>query len=129
MADATAYIDATPTTGAAAVRSLEVPLAGFYDGMSIAGSNANGIGINMDGGAVDGSNEQFTLLDQFEAVRVPQDSSYIGNTGLGDGAEGAGTTPILAVEPAPDNGGDGTVNQTGTANLQTLAAGWVNTAV
>lgn len=113
-----------PTTVAA--RALEVVAADFENGMNPGASCAPGIGINMGEGAVVGTPEQFTLLDQAGAVREPQDSSYIGGTGLGDGAEGPGLTPILS---SSNIAADGTPTQTGTANLETLANGWVETAV
>jgi hypothetical protein len=113
------------------IRGLDVPDASFVDGVNWGGSCSPGLGINIGGGTVEGSNEQFTLLDQFEAVRVPQDASYIGNNGLGIGSEGVGIVPITtATIPAgPDESGDITATITGDANLQTLAAGWVNTAI
>jgi hypothetical protein len=129
--EVTAFADTTATTGAIALREADVPDASFTDGVNWGGSCSPGLGINIDGGAVEGSNEQFTLLDQFEAVRVPQDASYIGNSGLGDGLEGVGLVPITTatIPDGPDESGDITATITGDANLQTLAAGWVNTAI
>ncbi|GAG10377.1 unnamed protein product [marine sediment metagenome] len=110
-----------------AARAAEVPAADFDNGMNLGGSNAPGVGINMAGGAVVGTPEQFTLLDQHGAIRVPQDSQHIGGDGLDDGVEGPGTVAIKTGANAA--AGDGTNVGDGTANLQTIGAGWVATAV
>ncbi|RLA50985.1 MAG: hypothetical protein DRQ98_12140, partial [Gammaproteobacteria bacterium] len=72
-------------TAAANARALETPAANFENGMNLSGSCACGIGINMLKGAVVGTPEQFTLLDQGNlaagdapAPRVPQISQSIG---------------------------------------------------
>ena len=59
-------------------RAAEVPAASFVNGMNMGGSNAPGIGINMNEGAVVGTFNQFTLLDQFENAREAQISQSIG---------------------------------------------------
>ena len=71
---------ATYFTDDAAVtaREAEAPDADFRNGMNNGGSNAPGIGINMLEGAVVGTPEQFTLLDQFENARAAQISQSIG---------------------------------------------------
>ena len=125
----TSFQDATAVTA----RKLQVTAADFDGGANNAASNAPGIGINIGAGAVVGSNEQFTLLDQAGAVREPQDSAHIGNTGLAGtypssgGTAGAGTVPIDHV--TNDAGAVGEITKDGTANLETLANGWVKTAV
>lgn len=112
---------------AVSARSAEAPNADFAGGMNNGASNACGVGINLEGGAVVGEAQQFTLLDQYGAVRVPQDSMHIGKTGLGDGASGVADVPIDGAINNVD--GDGTITKDGTANLQTLSAGWVRVAV
>ena len=94
-----------------------------YFGCNRAGSCAPGIGINtaaegLSEGAVKASD--WTVLDQHEAARTPQDGAHIGNTGLGDGTAGVGTVPINVIIDADVNN---------TCTLADLAVGWVNTAV
>ena len=88
--------------------------------MNLGGSNAMGIGINIDGGAVVGEAQQFTLADQRADPRTPQDSQHIGGTGLAEGAEGPAGTPIVAGTAEAD----GTISTSGSATLTTLADGW-----
>jgi len=138
MADPTFYKDDTAVTA----RALETPDASFVNGMNAGGACAPGLGINIDGGAVD--TEHFTLLDQHGAVRVPQAGQQIGGLAFVDrtggdessgGVEGVGTQPILtatnqtqaAKDADPDLDGDPVI--TGDANLQTLEAGWVDTVI
>lgn len=141
MTDPTVYVDGTARTA----RALENTGAAFANGMNAAASCSPGIGINIAGGAVDGRPSQFTLEDQDEDVRVPQDSQQIGGLAYVDrdtvpwpssgGIPGKGVQPILtgtnqtnaAKEADPDV--DGLLVVTGDANLQTLSAGWVDTAV
>ena len=118
----TAFIDVTT---AVAARAAEVSAASFIDGGNWCASNAPGIGINIGGGALTEDDNQWTLLDQTGAARTPQDSSYLGNTGLGEGATGAGTVFISTSANATDGLGDNSATVTGTADLITLAAGWV----
>jgi hypothetical protein len=116
-------------------RGSEVSGADFDAGCNLAASNAPGIGINMGGGAVVGTAEQFTLEDQAEAARTPQDSQVIGGEGLttaadyplSGGASGAGTVPIQS--GVPSSTGDGDVTVGGDATLATLSAGWVESGV
>lgn len=126
-------------------RELENTIASFVNGMNEGGSCAPGIGINMAGGAVVGSPEQFTLLDQDGDVREPQVGQSLGGVPFVDrssvpydssgGVEGKGTDPIrtgtLATQAAKDSAPalDGVVTVTGNANLETLANGWVDTPV
>ena len=108
---------------AVAVRAPEVPAASFDNGMNLGGC-APGIGINFGAGAVVGTPEQFTLLDQFGNARVAQISQHIGGSGLGAGTEG--TLPDAVIRSAPnDASGDGSVGAMLNANLNTLTAGWV----
>lgn len=107
-----------------------------YLGCNRAGSNAPGLGLNpsptpaASAGPVNA--EQWTVLDQHEAARSPQDGQQIGGVGFVDrssvawpssgGVEGVGDVPINILDTAtPD------VNN--TCVLTDLAVGWVNTAV
>ena len=102
-------------TTAVTARTSEVPEASFTDGANVAASNACGIGVNIDGGAVVGTPEQFTLSDQFEATRTPQTSQILG----------ADAVAIKAGVPSVD--GDGSVPVAGgEATLANLATGWVS---
>jgi len=122
--------DATDSTS----RAGEVPNASWTDGCNYAASNAPGIGINMNEGAVVGTPAQFTLLDQDGAARTPQVSALIGNTGFvnrssvdwpsSGGSEGKGTVPLR--DATVDASGDGSLSPNGTCQLGTLAEGWVN---
>ena len=128
MGDPTVFSD----DAARAARAPEVPQASFVNGTNLAASNASGIGINIGGGAVVGTPEQFTLLDQDGDARVGQRSQHIGGSGLGSGTEGdlpaasiyTGTLPNQAAKDA-DPALDGTVIKTGNASLADLAIGWV----
>ena len=112
--------DATVT-----VRSAEVPAADFDNGMNLGGSNAPGIGINVDGGAVVGTPEQFTLLDQHGIARTPQTSQHIGGSGLGAGVPG--TEPDGSVRAGvPSTDGDGSVpGLWENCGLAVLVDGWL----
>jgi hypothetical protein len=127
-------------TAARAVRVGEVPGASFVNGVNNS-SCSPGIGVGIGQPDLVGTLNQFTLLDQgapagsigpqTPAVRVPQVSQSIGGEGLNAGTEGPGVEFIIgasnptqaAVDGDSDLGGTVTVN--GTANLQTLLAGWV----
>ena len=132
---ATFYIDGTAKT----IREGEVPDASFDNGANNAGSNACGIGINMGGGAIVGTPAQFTLEDQHEAARTPQNSQAIGglahtdpanwpssggNSGVGSQPVESGQQPSYAQKLA-DPALDGTVSSPVSATLNTLSAGWV----
>jgi hypothetical protein len=128
MGEATYFIDNT----AKIARQLEVVDASFVNGMNLAGSNACGIGINMNGGSVVGTAAQFTLLDQRGLTREAQLSQHIGGSGLGDGAEGFAPSAVIRFGTAPteaakesDPALDGTVVSIGNSTLTSLAAGWV----
>jgi hypothetical protein len=126
--EATFFIDDVAVTA----RELEVVGASFDNGMNLAGSNACGIGINMNEGAVVGTPEQFTLLDQHGNAREAQISQHIGGSGLGDGSSGTqpdavvrfGDSPTQAAKDA-DTALDGTITTLGNSTLTTLGAGWV----
>jgi len=113
--------------------------------MNAGAACAAGLGIDIAGGAVSGDPTSFTLLDQDEDIRVPQVSQQLGGLAYVDrsggdysssgGVEGKGTQPILTATNQtqadkiadPDLRGEPVI--TGDANLQTLGAGWVDTAV
>ena len=136
---ATFFQDDTAVTA----RELEVTAASFVNGMNMGGSNAPGIGINMLEGAVVGTPEQFTLLDQFGDAREAQISQSIGgypytdpaNYPSSDGTEGVapeaviqyGASPTQAAKNA-DPALDGTIITTANATLSVLANGWVANA-
>lgn len=137
MGNPTAFQD----DAAVVARSPEVPLADFLNGMNMGGSNAVGIGINIAGGEVVGTPEQFTLLDQNGLARVGQRSQSIGgypyvaaaaypSSGgqagtLPDAVISTGTLPTQAAKDA-DTALDGTLIEDGNATLADLAAGWVS---
>lgn len=98
---------------AVTAREAEVPNADFDGGLNAGASNTPAIGINAAGGAVAGTPEQFTLLDQAAATRQPQDSQTIGGSVI----------PVRIATPSAT--GDGTVVDVGAAHLVTLSAGWV----
>lgn len=139
--EATLFQDATAVTA----RALELTDASFDTGMNVGGSNAPGIGINLDGGALpdkdtDITGWNWTLTDQDEDARTPQVSQVIGGSGFVDratpdpdwpssgGVEGKGTAGVnLGVNPdnvdgAPDN--DATITVGATVQLAVLADGW-----
>ena len=128
MPDITGFTDDI----ARGLRETEVPLADFGNGCNIAGSNACGIGINIDGGEVVGTPEQFTLLDQRGIARLTQISQMVGgfpyvpNSDYPSSGGTPGTEPdaiIFTGENSPT--GDGSATRTGDASLATLAEGWV----
>ena len=129
---------------AVTARALETTGANFDNGCNLAGSCAPGIGINMLKGAVVGTPEQFTLLDQYEAARDPQTSQAIGGLPYVDrstvpwpGSGGvAGTLPDAAIRygdndaptyaaVAADGELGGTLTLIANVDLLSLAAGWV----
>lgn len=119
MAQPATFID----VDARAVRASEVPAASFLDGMNN-GSNQAGIGITNGPIDLEGSDEQFTLLDQNADARTPQDGQSLGGVALADGEDDPASQAIDLVDN--DASGDGTVVVDGTgATLTTLAAGWV----
>ena len=136
MGEPTYFIDDIARTA----REAEVTAASFDNGMNLGGACACGLGINMNEGAVVGTPEQFTLLDQFENAREAQISQHIGGEGLtlvadwpsSGGQEGTlpdavirfGTLPTQAAKDA-DTALDGTIIAVGNATLTTLGAGWV----
>jgi hypothetical protein len=130
---------------ATALREVEVPDASFTNGMNLGGSNACGIGINAEEGAVVGTPEQFTLLDQNELPRTAQRSQFIGGYPYSDFANdyplsgGAGGPPngtqpdaVIFIGSNPTQAAkdsnpalDGTVALLGAATLADIAVGWV----
>jgi len=111
MTAPTTFID----TVAVAARKVQVSTADWDNGVNAAASNAPGIGINAGGGAVVGTPDQFTLLDQNGAARTPQDSSQIGGDML----------PVVALTNSVS--GDGKPSATDSVSLVSLAAGWTST--
>ena len=118
MAAATRAID----NAARAARVSEVSDASWGTGLNFGGGCNVGIGINAGGGAIVGTPEQFTLLDQNDDGRTPQQTQSIGGTALNDGSA-TGFSNILVSEPSAN--GDGGV-ETGSVNatLTTLSGGW-----
>jgi hypothetical protein len=125
---------------AATARALEVTAASFVNGVNLGGSCAPGIGINMNEGAVVGTDEQFTLLDQFGNPRAAQISQSIGgypfvaNSAYPSSGGTEGTAPDAVVqfgtlptnaEKVADPALDGTITTLGNSTLTTLGAGWV----
>ena len=135
---ATAFVDDAAVTA----REAEVPDANFDNGMNVGGSNAPGIGVNMLEGAIVGTPNQFTLLDQQEpdgVARVPQISQCIGgypytdpaNYPSSDGTVGTLPDAVVRYGAAPtqaakdsDPALDGTIIITANATLSVLATGW-----
>ena len=109
MALPTFYMNATIQSA----RESELPNASFTNGMNLAGSNNAAVGVNFGGGAVEGTPEQFTLLDQTATARNPQQSQHIGYA------------PSSVRYGTPSTNGDGTLTSVGTAALTVLATGWV----
>jgi hypothetical protein len=136
MGEPTYFQDDAATT----LREGEVPAASFDNGMNLGGACACGIGINMNEGAVVGTPEQFTLLDQRAIARVPQISQSLGgypyaapaDYPLSGGTEGFdpegavrfGDNPTQAAKDA-DSALDGTITPIANSTLNSLAEGWV----
>jgi len=120
MGEPTFFIDDT----AVIARKLEVTAADFDGGANLAGSCACGIGINMNEGAVVGTPEQFTLLDQRGAARTAQISQHIGGSGLGAGSAGILPEAVIQFGTTSANG-DGQITTIGNSTLSVLANGWV----
>jgi hypothetical protein len=128
MAEPTFYrLDAAVTS-----RGAEVPDASFADGVNWVGSNAPGVGINMNEGAVIGEPQQFTLLDQDGDPRTPQVSQLLGGAGFVDrssvewpssgGVEGGGTSPVrFGTASVSGNGGVSVIGASALPDLD----GWV----
>ena len=112
------FLDAT----ARATRTTEVDTADWNTGMNWGNCNP-GIGISGDGQKLlSGEPNGWTLLDQAEAARTPQDGQSIGGVGLNGGVTTASDQPFLVATPGD---GDGEATATGSASLVTLDAGWV----
>ncbi len=83
-----------------AARDAEYNVSGqFAGGMNEGGSNAPGVGINT--GNIDPKLDDWSILDQAEAARDPQDTQHIGGDALGDGD--ASVHPVQAVQGADLN--------------------------
>ena len=129
MANDTCYLmDATTLAAREAEYAVGTPLTDVpgdgsygtpYVGCNNAGSNAPGIGIATANGQCKLSD--WTVADQREVARDPQDSQHIGGNGLGAGTQGATTqSPIQNVSGADIND---------TFSLTVEATGWVKNAV
>ena len=112
MGNPTYFVDDVAVAARKAEANQSIPVGSWLTGLNAGGSCANGIGVNQGEGAVVGTPEQFTLLDQAAAARTPQDSQLIG-----------GVIEPLDVGTNAANG-DGTPTRTGAATLASLAAGW-----
>ncbi|RKX24678.1 MAG: hypothetical protein DRP45_07715 [Candidatus Zixiibacteriota bacterium] len=77
----------------------------------------------MNEGAVVGTPEQFTLLDQHGDARAAQISQHIGGSGLGAGAIGTLPEAVIQFGNASANG-DGQITAIGNSTLSVLADGW-----
>lgn len=66
-----------------------------YLGMNRAGSCAPGIGIATDN--IDPKLDDWSINDQSDSARTPQNSQHIGSTGLGAGAEGLTGAAVVNV--------------------------------
>ena len=119
----TAFVNATSVTA----REAEVTAADFDNGANAGAACAPGIGIATDVAGLTGATSGWTLKDQTDTARTPQDSQHIGGTGLGAGVAGAGTVGIDVVTPSSTGDGTGTIG--GDAHLVSLAAGWAAVVV
>lgn len=127
LGDPTYFVD---LTNALTPRTAEVPAWNSGTGMDWSGSCSPGIGINIDGGAVVGEPQQFTLNDQDGAARQPQVGQNIGGLAFvnrssvswpgSGGVEGKGTVGIGSGTTAAD----GAITPVGDAWLDALATGW-----
>jgi len=122
MSKPTVYTDET----AYATRSVEVAGASWLTGCHYAASCSPGIGINIDDGAVVGTPEQFTLLDQNGNARNPQIGEAIGGIGLNSGGASPSVQPVYEVSNPAGGGGNNTKIGISGAVLATLGAGWTS---
>lgn len=107
------YVNGTLITARKAESDQSIPDASWDGGLNAGASNACGIGIGTQTDLAE-SLPSWTLLDQAEAARTPQDSQSIGEA----------ATPIEIITNSAN--GDGIPASTvGDASLVTLAAGWV----
>lgn len=128
----TVFIDFTPTTGAVAVRGLEIlKNTQLNGGCNVPASNSPGIGIANAGDVstinLDQSLPNWTLLDQDGDPRTPQVGQYIGGSGLGAGVAGKGTVGITVSNSLGNKGFIGP-SPTPFATLADLAVGWTAVA-
>ena len=114
--------DATFYQNAAQKRAGEVTTADWDNGMNRGGSNAPGVGIATDNPNLEQSLPSWTLEDQHEAARTPQDGQHLGEGGGTLGNEGVGTVPINIADAEGDDFND-------TASLADLAVGWARNTV
>ncbi len=83
------------------IRDSELSIAGqdWAGGVNKGGSNAPGIGINTS--TIDPKLTDWSVLDQAELARNPQNSQHIGGDGLGAGD--TTTSPLNAVQGSDVN--------------------------
>ena len=98
-----------------AARGAEVPGATFNSGCGGGASNAHGIGINVGGGAIIGTPEQFTLNDQFGNARQSQRSQCIGGNGTVPRSGNVATTWDKSQALYSENGAASSGGTEGTA--------------
>lgn len=99
-------------------RDAEMAVSGqFAGGTNYAASNAGGVGIATANGQC--KLDDWTVEDQHEAARDPQQSQHIGGNGLGAGlADGAANINSDGVDDFND-----------TVSLTVEATGWVRNSV
>ena len=114
----TFFIDDAANTA----RSAEVPNATFNSGMGSGGSNSPGIGINIDGGAIVGTPEQFTLNDQFGNARQAQIGQLLGGNGTVPRTGNVATTWDKSQALYSENGAASSGGTEGTAPDATIRA-------
>ena len=131
--DVTAFVDDAAVTAAVTTEARQAA-ASYVGGMNAGASNAPGIGINQGGGAVVGTPEQFTLLDQFGNAREAQISQLLGGNGItlasgwpsSGGLEGTLPDAVIrfGAQDAAYPDGSGDIVFTGNSTLSVLATGW-----
>ena len=104
------------------IRSLALPNASFSTGCSAGASCSPGIGIGTDVTNLEESPQSWTLLDQHEVARTPQNGQLIGTVAsiLAPGIVVADNSETTG-NGAYASGGEGVI---GWAHLESLADGW-----
>ena len=122
---------------AAASRQAETTItaAAWETGGNAGASNAHGLGINIDGGAlpaiptipVNGIGMNWTLADQFSVARTPQVSQVIGGSGFVPRSGNVATTwdTTQALYAPQGAAGSGGISGNGSAVLPLMS---INTA-
>ena len=97
----------------------------FIGGVNNAGLNTPGIGIGVDAGAIVGTPEQFTLLNQHELPRSPVIGGAIGGVALGEGDTWQAAFDSVVLATGDNNvDGEGTVGELAFVGLTDLNTGW-----